>query len=233
MITEMEITREIAAKVLEVVDAGLVSGVGNPVPGQMCVEAAVCYAMGLPHGDDPYTVSTVLRALKIRLNDSTWSSARSRATGLRRLAVAQLGSQGVLDDIEFGRRVVELAIRKQVPIALRAAAKMHPSKKQRAKLLAAAATCERQGTRQAADDAAHTAADAAAYAAADVAADAAYAAYASAAYGDIDYAAYAAEAAADVQNDRSLSEFAEDIVQILSDMNAPGCVWLNLTDAKP
>ena len=149
MVTEMEITRETAAKVLEVVDAGLVSGVGNPVPGQMCVEAAVCYAMGLPHGDDPYTVSTILRALKIRLNDSTWSSARSRATGLRRLAVAQLGSQGVLDDAEFGRRVVELAIRKQVPIALRAAAKIHPSRKQRAKLLAAAATCERQGTRQA------------------------------------------------------------------------------------
>jgi len=69
--------------------------------------------------------------------------------------------------------------------------------------------------------------------AADVAADAAYAAYASAAYGDIDYAAYAAEAAADVRNDLILSEFAEDIVQILSDMNAPGCVWLDLTDAKP
>src|SRR6187200_3736661 len=96
-----QINENVARKVIEVVDAGLVSGVGNPVPGQMFVEAAVCYAMGLPHGDDPYTVSTVLRALKIRLNDSTWSSARSRATGLRRLAVAQLGSQGVLDEIEF------------------------------------------------------------------------------------------------------------------------------------
>ena len=50
---------------------------------------------------------------------------------------------------------------------------------------------------------------------------------------DAAYAAYAAEAAADVRNDLILSEFAEDIVQILSDMNAPGCVWLDLTDAKP
>jgi hypothetical protein len=42
-----EITRDIATKVLETVDAGLVSGVGEPKPGLMCVEAAVCYALGL------------------------------------------------------------------------------------------------------------------------------------------------------------------------------------------
>lgn len=47
----MRITRKIAVRVLEVVDAGLVSGVGSPEPGKMCVEAAVCYALGLPHGD--------------------------------------------------------------------------------------------------------------------------------------------------------------------------------------
>ena len=66
-----------------------------------------------------------------------------------------------------------------------------------------------------------------------MAADAAYAAYANAPYGDVDYAAYAAEAVDEVRNERILSEFAEDIVQILSDMNAPGCVWLDLADAKP
>lgn len=37
-------TPEIAKKLLETVDAGLISGVGNPIPGEMCVEAAVCYA---------------------------------------------------------------------------------------------------------------------------------------------------------------------------------------------
>jgi len=97
----MEITREIAAKVLEVVDAGLVSGMGKPIPGQMCVEAAVCYAMGLPHSDDPKCVAPILRSLKIRLNDSTWSSDKARANGLRRLALAQLGSRNVLDEKEF------------------------------------------------------------------------------------------------------------------------------------
>lgn len=39
------VTREIAVKVLEVVDCGLSSGLGKPEPGNMCVEAAVCYAM--------------------------------------------------------------------------------------------------------------------------------------------------------------------------------------------
>ena len=93
MIT-IEITEAHARKVLEVVDAGLVSGVGNPIPGQMCVEAAVCYALGLPHGDDPKCVSPALRSLKIRLNDSGWSSDEARAKGLRRLAVAQLYGAG-------------------------------------------------------------------------------------------------------------------------------------------
>ncbi len=35
------IDESIARKLLTVVDAGLQSGVGNPIPGQMCVEAAM------------------------------------------------------------------------------------------------------------------------------------------------------------------------------------------------
>ena len=76
-----EITREIAQKVLTAVDAGLVKGKGIQKPGQMCVEAAVCYALGLPHSDDPKCVSRALRQLKIRLNDSNWSSNKARAKG--------------------------------------------------------------------------------------------------------------------------------------------------------
>src|SRR5262245_25758668 len=104
------ITKTVARKVLEVVDAGLVKGVGVPELGQMCVEAAVCYALGLPHGDEPNCVAPALRALKINLNDREWSSAAARAKGLRRLAVAQLGSAGALDGREFARRCAKLAI---------------------------------------------------------------------------------------------------------------------------
>ena len=236
---------EIARKVLSVVDAGLVKGVGMPEPGQMCVEAAVCYAMGLPHGDDPECVSRPLRSLKIRLNDSNWSSTEARAKGLRRLALIQLGSRDAIDDREFVRRVVDLAIRKQVPIALRAAASVQKNSAHKAALLDAATRCEKEGTREAALEAKKTAYAADAAAAAD-AAYAAYAAYAAADAADAaaadaadaanaaNAAAYAANAAnaadaADAaERDRVLSEFAEDVVQILIELKAPGAQWLEL-----
>src|SRR5882672_7518738 len=96
------ITRAIAKRVLKVVDAGLSQGIGKPKPGEMCVEAAVCFALRLPHGDDPGCVSDGLRAIKIALNDlPEWSSPTARAKGLRRLAIVQLGTKGELDDRVF------------------------------------------------------------------------------------------------------------------------------------
>ena len=41
----MKLTKEVARKVVETVDAGLCSGLGEPRPGEMCVEAAVCFAL--------------------------------------------------------------------------------------------------------------------------------------------------------------------------------------------
>ncbi len=243
----IEITREVAAKVLEVVDCGLVNGLGKPVPGQMCVEAAVCYAMGLPHSDEPDCVSPALRTLKIKLNDQSWSSNEARAKGLRRLALAQLGSANVLDEREFAKRVAVVAIKKMVPIALRAAASVHPKEQHKLALLAAADECEQKGTEaaaNAADAAANAAyaaghgrraANAAAYAAANAAYAAANAAYAAAnaAYAAANAAAYAAANAAAnaaAERDRILSAFAEDVVQVLIEMKAPGCQWLDLTE---
>jgi hypothetical protein len=258
-----EITEKDARKVMDTVDAGLVTGVGIPRPGAMCVEAAVCYALGLPHGDDPDCVSRALRHLKIRLNDSNWSSDTARAMGLRRLALIQLGSRNEIDDKEFARRVAELAIRKAVPYALWCAAKIQKDPSHRQALLDAANRCEIEGTIGAADaaraaasyasyaaDAAHAAAahyaahathyaayaahyaDAAASYAADAAADAAHYADAAASYA-ADAAAHAASYAADAAaaQDRVLSKFAEEVVQILIDMKAPGAKWLWMTEA--
>jgi hypothetical protein len=246
----MEITREIAIKVRDTVAAGLSSGLGQQQPGAMCVEAAVCYALGLPHGDDPGCVAQSLRRLKIRLNDAAWSSKQARANGLRRLALAQLGSAGVLDEKEFVRRVVDVTIRRAVPAGLRSAARVNP--KHADALEAAAVRCERECTREACEHARQIAraAAAAAYAAAaaaaaayadaaaaaaayadaaaaaaadaDAAADAAAAAYAAA------YAAAAADEAADAAGDQSLATYAEWVVDILIDMKAPGCAWLDL-----
>jgi hypothetical protein len=142
----MEITREIAIKVRDTVDAGLVKGVGVQIPGRMCVEAAVCYAMGLPHSDKPPCVSPAIRRLKIQLNDSAWSSDKVRGAGMRRLAIAQLGSAGVVDEMDFVRRVVEMTIRRFIPIALRAAALIHPVAEHKIALEKAASRCEQAVT---------------------------------------------------------------------------------------
>lgn len=214
--TELTITRDLAAKVLSVVDQGLSRGLGNrkrgDVQGGMCVEAAVCYALGLEHGDDPGCVSGPLRALKIRLNDNGWSSKAARAKGLRRLALAQLGSKGHLDDKEFVRRVVDHAIRVTVPGALRIAASIQKDEKHKAALCEAANRCEKEGTREAAQSAQAIARSAAA------------AAYDAAAYAVGDAGAKKST------RDKSLADYAEAIVQILIDMKAPGCQWLDLTE---
>jgi len=171
-----EINRELAAKVLGIVDQGLVKGVGRPEPGQMCVEAAVCYALGLPHGDDPQCVSSALRSLKIALNDKAWSSNEARAKGLRRLSIIQLGTRDELDDGAFVKAVSEMTIRVFVPLALRAAAGMKGNETHMDRLEVAAKRCEDEGTKDAAFDAANAANAAAA------AANAAYAAAAAPAY---------------------------------------------------
>jgi hypothetical protein len=206
-------TREHAAKIIELLRHGLVEGVGKPEPGKMCVEAAVCYALGEPHGDTPTCVGSAVRAFKIRLNDAKWPSNQARADGLREIAIAQLGSNEI-DQREFARRVTLKVIQQIIPIALRSVVKAVPAHE--VALNAAATACEvaadfasaklaigraREISAQArssayadAADAAYDAADAA-YAATAAAADAAYAATAAAAYAAAD-AAYAATAAA-------------------------------------
>jgi hypothetical protein len=111
-----------------------------------------------------------------------------------------------VDDGEFTRRVVDMTIRKAVPVGLRAAARVNP--KYAPALEAAAVRCEQEGTREACKAAQKAAAAAATAAAADDAA-AAYAAYA-------------------VACDTSLAQYAEWVVEILIDMHAPGCQWLDL-----
>lgn len=93
-----KITAEDVTKVLKVVDKGLTEGMGEPKAGFMCVEAAVCYAFGEEHSDEPKCVNPVIRNKKISINDSDWSSKKARARGMRRIAIAQLGSLNVDGD---------------------------------------------------------------------------------------------------------------------------------------
>jgi len=239
----VQINEGTARRVLEIVDAGLVEGLGQPIPGQMCVEAAVCYALGLPHDDNPSCVAPALCAFGARLNDAGWSTPQARAKGLRRLAIAQLGSAGVLDEREFVRRLARLAIQICVPVALRAEARLYGSATKE-RMLHAAELCEREPTRKHALDAANVANDAAANAnAANAATNATNVAYVAAkadtyvAFAATKAAAHATANAADIAayvagDDTHLSIFAERVVQILIDMGAPGCAFLHLTEAR-
>lgn len=86
----------------------------------MCVEAAVCFALDLPHGDKPPCVGSAVRAAKIQLNDFNWSSPTARARGMRKLSLAQLGSE-TIDQADFVRRLTFLVITKMLPKTLRGA----------------------------------------------------------------------------------------------------------------
>ena len=191
------ITAETREKLTKIINAGLVRGLGSPRPGSLCIEAAVCLAMGEPHGSRPSCVEEPDRDFSIGINDAQWSSTEARAKALLPLALAQLGTAGT-DRVPWVRRVVEGTIRRILPIAMRTAAKVHPDEQHRAALEAAAVCCEQEGTRDAANaaNAAANAANAAhahAHAYAANAANAAHAAYAATA--DVDAAAaYAARA---------------------------------------
>ena len=115
--SKIVINKALATKVLKVVDKGLTSGQGEPTPGRMCVEAAVNFALGLPHGDEPPCVGLAVRDFKIELNDCHWSSHKARAKGLREIAVAQLGSVDINQN-QFKKKLFDQLKPKLVEFAI-------------------------------------------------------------------------------------------------------------------
>ena len=232
----MNITKEHAIKVLDLLSHGLVKGIGVQEPGKMCVEAAVCCALGLPHSDNPPCVAPAVRSFKITLNDLKWSSNAARAKGLQRVALAQLGSDGI-DQSLFVKELALATIQKIVPLALRSAARVHLEPSHRENLERAAKACESateaaESTRSA--EAAEAAASAAAWsawsAAKAAAAEAAEAAKAAAAAAEAAaWSAWSAKAAWSAETaDEVLSLMAEIGVGALIKCQSPGCQWFPL-----
>lgn len=106
MAKTIKINKELAQKVIKTVKPGLCSGLGDPIPGKMCVEAAVNFACGLDHDDNPPCVGDSVREFKIALNDQNWSSNKARAKGMIKIAIAQLGSNKI-DQSDFQDLIVE------------------------------------------------------------------------------------------------------------------------------
>jgi hypothetical protein len=122
---------------------GLSEGLGERGK-QVCIEAAICQTLGLPHGDDPGCVAESVRRFKITLNDARWSSPRARAKGLHDLGLAQLGSKGAVEDKKFTRRLTKSTIQVLIPTVFRDVLSKNKE------CLEAADRCEREGTKDAA-----------------------------------------------------------------------------------
>ncbi len=120
-VKKRKLDTKLVKSIISLVNKGLVSGIGDPAPGQMCVEAAVAYAMGENHNDHPRCVDDALCDFKIEMNDYSsslygWDDELDRARGLRRLAVAQLGT----NNRRFSYRLFESKLSDRVRAAVRA-----------------------------------------------------------------------------------------------------------------
>ncbi len=142
-------TKKIIRRIIELVGYGLPSGLGEQKPGQMCVEACVNAAFGLPHNDNPPCVHRAVRKAKIKLNDSPWSDNQARGKGMLKLAVAQVGSENI-DGEKFARILFE---------ALPGLKKRHPARNdaEAAEYTASAAECTALAAEYTAKAAHHTA----------------------------------------------------------------------------
>lgn len=88
-------------EVIRLCSFGIPKGLGKPEPGQMCIEAIISVAHGLPFQDqNQECVGSEVATAKIALNDYEWSSNKARANGMVALGIAQLGSN-TLDQAEF------------------------------------------------------------------------------------------------------------------------------------
>ncbi len=137
----MTITETIARKVLATVDAGIMAGIGQPVPGKMCVEAATCFALDQPHGDEPDCVGRAVRGFVTALNDARWSSNESRTVGLRKIAVAQLGSENINQE-RFKVLLTLRTIQKLCPKLFRGLARASQNPADKSAMETAAVQCE-------------------------------------------------------------------------------------------
>jgi len=224
-----------------ILSRGLSYGLGDS-SGQMCIEAAICSVLGMDHGDDPQCVAKSVRSFKISLNDRSWSSSKARAEGLRDLGLAQLGSLGIIDDVTFAKRLSEEIIGQLIPQLFR---EIFPNDE---KLLAVALRCEIEKSYDASFAASCAAKGAASYAASwaanSAASCASYASYASYAASAARYvgdaaraacaansaargAARAADFAARYVGDKYLILAAQIALQILKELNSPGCILLS------
>lgn len=104
--------KEVAENVIRILKPGLIENIGRRQfkdsddsegyfePGKMCVEQAVHQAEGGDGSQDhPACVLVCIAEIKIELNDRGWNTNKSREKGMRKIAVAQLGSNQINEQV--------------------------------------------------------------------------------------------------------------------------------------
>ena len=175
-----------------------------------------------------------------------WSNPQARAKGMKRLVVAQIGSDGVVDTEKFHGRVFALVTRKVVSGSLRNASSKSKDTEDQSNLNAAADKCEKEGTKESCMEAFEVSKDVAkkngtkyretalslgdpnemdeaatTFAAAHNAAITSIASANNAVAQSIHNACYISSTA-----DKVLEAFTENVVQILIEMGSPGAEML-------
>lgn len=99
---------EAIKKLFGLLDQGLCHGAGH-IANEFCVQQAVSLAVGSNKTDKPWCIHSALRDLGIIMNDcNMWSSNKARADGLRRFAVAEMGTgDESFDGKLFARKLSE------------------------------------------------------------------------------------------------------------------------------
>jgi len=113
------INQDLVNKIHCLLDKGVTPGLSkNPKPGEMCLEQAVCYALGEEVTNKPSCVGEHVRWFVVTLNNCNWSSPSARAEGMRDLAIVQLGSN-FLDQNDFTENLRFAVIKKLLPSMFR------------------------------------------------------------------------------------------------------------------
>src|SRR6185312_2282467 len=179
-------------------------------------------------------VGAAVRSYKIALNDCHWSSNFARARGMRKLAIAQLGSD-TINQAKFAELVRFKGIQRALPVILRSWAD-HAECKNKNEVRSAAKECQAaKNLGEAVGSAEKAYVSASAYASAYAYAYAYASAYTSAyAYAYASASAYAYASAYREYLDEKLGKdfllnlSAQIALNALRELKSPGCKWLDL-----
>lgn len=136
----MEVTETLVRNLIATINPGLARFCNKENPQDKDLRAAIVAALG----DEAYRLNSLISPVvaAFDLCDANWSTDQARAKGLMRLAVAQMGSYGALDQSGFVHNVVKIATSHMLPKALRQVAGVLVSPSLRTELECAAVNCE-------------------------------------------------------------------------------------------